>query len=155
MVRESEIIKVFRSRFRYEDGKLFCIKTNRPRGYLSTSGYVRVNVNLGYKVNKAYYAHQVIFALHHNRLPKLVDHINQNKLDNRVENLREADKSINSINRPLQKNNLTGVRGVAFNKLTSKYEAYITVKSKRLHLGLFITKEQATEARLNAEKLYW
>ena len=79
-----------------------------------------------------------------------IDHINQNKLDNRKENLRIVTTSQNSMNMKLPKTNKTGVIGVSPNG--SKYRAYITKDGKRIELGNYINIEDAIVARLKAEK---
>lgn len=65
----------------------------------------------------------------------IIDHINRNKLDNRKQNLRIADKKVNSINRDLQSNNTTGHAGVHFNKKSGKWNARVKVKGKVIWLG--------------------
>lgn len=79
---------------------------------------------------------------------KLVDHINRNPMDNRLCNLREADKSMNSINRDKEFD-----VGVCFDKSRDKWMAYIDRTSRR-YLGRFDTKEDAMEARKKAEANY-
>lgn len=65
----------------------------------------------------------------------LIDHINMNKLDNRKENLRTANKAQNSMNRETQSNNTQGFRGISFDKRRSKFRAYIKVNGKQIALG--------------------
>src|SRR3990167_1291618 len=90
---------------------------------------------------------------------KFIDHINMNGLDNRKKNLRLATASQQNMNKALQKNNKSGVRGVIFHpkvvngKLYSYWEASIAKDKKRIFLGCFIKKEDAIEARKLAEKM--
>jgi hypothetical protein len=56
---------------------------------------------------------------------------------------------------PPQTNNTSGVRGVSWHKSARKYQAYITVRQKRIYLGCFGTLEEATEARKQAEDKYF
>ena len=88
-------------------------------------------------------------------LPELLDHIDRNSENNRIENLRHADKKINSINRGLQANNKSGHRGISWNKNSEKWEIYITVNNKRIPLGLKSNLEEAIEVRKQAEDKYW
>ncbi len=81
-----------------------------------------------------------------------VDHRNNDGLDNRRENLRLASNSQNLANRGLNTNNKTGYKGVSWNTLCNKYEAYIRVQGKRKHLGLFDTAEEAHKAYCDAAK---
>ena len=81
----------------------------------------------------------------------VVDHINHNPLDNRKSNLRICTISQNNMNRGLQSNNSSGYVGVSFYKPTNKWVAYIKINSKTIKLGYYDTKEEAIEAREQAE----
>jgi hypothetical protein len=76
---------------------------------------------------------------------KSIDHINNQKLDNRKINLRIANKSANGCNRGKQNNNTSGYKGVYFNKTAQKWQAFITYKKESHYLGLF---SQPVEAAL-------
>jgi len=84
---------------------------------------------------------------------ELCDHINRNKLDNRIENLRTATKSQNGANRTNPINNTSGYRGVRKKTWpggwTGKWIAQIRVQSKHKHIGVFNTKEEAATAYNN------
>lgn len=84
----------------------------------------------------------------------VVDHINRNRLDNRSSNLRICDKRQNSFNRRC--NSATGVKGVYFITKESvpwaKYKAGITLNGKSVHLGYFVTIEEAARAYDSAAK---
>jgi len=84
-----------------------------------------------------------------------VDHINGDPLDNQRSNLRVVTFSANQVNRKrLNRNNFSGVRGVSFRPQLSKshpWRAQIMVNRKGIHLGLFLTKEEAVAARKAAE----
>lgn len=76
-----------------------------------------------------------------------VDHINRNTLDNRKINLRLCTLSgQNEMNRPFQKNNTSGYKGVSFNKRGNKFEVYITRFKKRYSLGRFSDPIEAAKA---------
>ena len=79
--------------------------------------------------------------------PKIeVDHINQNKLDNRKSNLRLCSHSQNGINKYKQSNNSSGFKGVCFNKRRQKFMAFINKDKKRTYIGYFETAEEAGKA---------
>ena len=87
------------------------------------------------------------------------DHINGDKLDNRRSNLRITTFTGNQVNRRrLNRNNTSGIRGVAFvPHLSAKnpWHAQIMAGRKARHLGLFPTKEQAIDARRAAELTFY
>ena len=81
----------------------------------------------------------------------VIDHINGNPLDNRIGNLRVGSQSENLANRPKQRNNTTGFKGVS--KLKGQKFWRATLRGK--HIGLFRSPEEASEAyRVAAEKAY-
>lgn len=134
-------------RFYYEDGTLiyrYDIHSKQRKGGSPThkrGGYKVVTLNY-----KSMLVHRVIFLMHHGHLPSLIDHIDMDIENNRVDNLRDADKALNSWNRGIQSNNTSGFRGVSWNKNASKWHAYIKVNGKRRHIGLFETPEEASIA---------
>lgn len=75
-----------------------------------------------------------------------IDHINGNRLDNRIENLRFATRSQNKMNAKVYKNNKLGLKGVHFVEKTHKFRASITLNKKKSMLGTFKTKEEAARA---------
>ena len=85
---------------------------------------------------------------------ELVDHINTNKMDNRICNLRLANKSENAYNSKKRSTNTSGTVGVYFRKDTQKWVAFIRNNYKKICLGCFKDKEDAIKARKEAEKIY-
>lgn len=84
-----------------------------------------------------------------------VDHINRNKLDNRKSNLRVVSKSINRFNTGMLPNNTSGVKGVVWDKINSKWRSQIQVMGKGLSLGRFSNMDDAIKSRLKAERKYY
>lgn len=115
-------------------------------------GYRRVRIN-----NKYYYVHRIVWKLFYKEEPpEIIDHINRNKSDNKIKNLRKATKEINQQNQDLPKNNTSGYRGVFKPKhLKGKYRAVIGVNGKYISLGVFGKKNEAIAARTAAEKKYY
>ena len=136
-------IQQFTDTFYYERGLLFKKdKLDKPVGsFDKSSGYYR----LKYK-NKSYLNHRIIFALVYGYLPKYVDHIDRDKLNNLAENLREATKSQNVVNSRVRCDNPYKLKGVTFHKASGKYVAQSFTKNKRVHIGLFLTPEEAGKA---------
>lgn len=84
-----------------------------------------------------------------------IDHINGNKNDNRLSNLRKVTHQQNRCNSKLNSNNKSKFKGVCWSKASKKWMAYITFKSKRIYLGLYENIEDAKKARQNAEIVYF
>ncbi len=83
------------------------------------------------------------------------DHINRNKLDDRLSNLRPANRSTNAMNSKISTKNTSGVKGVCWHERSQKWRAYIKYKNKSIHIGLFKNKEDAIESREKAELQYF
>jgi hypothetical protein len=81
-----------------------------------------------------------------------VDHIDNDKLNNHISNLRYATISENAFNTGVNVVNTSGYKGVWFNKNRNKWYAEIKYKKKKIHLGCFSTKEQAITARREKAK---
>lgn len=83
-----------------------------------------------------------------------LDHINQIKDDNNFENLREVTQEENSKNRPLRRDNKTGVAGVFYNEKARSWTVTISVKKKPKRLGTFKNFDEAVKCRKKAELRY-
>lgn len=93
-----------------------------------------------------YAAHRLAWLYVHGRWPtRLLDHINGDKADNRIANLREATYGNNSANSKLKRNSVAGRKGVTFDARQG-YRARLMVNYRSVHLGWFNTKEEAARA---------
>ncbi len=92
--------------------------------------------------------HQFVYAHYHGSVPPglEIDHIDRDKLNNLPTNLRPLTHSQNIANRGRQKNNTSGYVGVHFHKPSKKWIAGIMVMQKPIHLGYFLTREEAAIA---------
>jgi len=88
---------------------------------------------------------RVIYFMHHNFLPEVIDHINGNKHDNRIENLRAATMRENQYNHRIQAKNTSGIKGVSWSKKYQKWYACMRVNGKNKNLGLYDSIETAKE----------
>ena len=111
------------------------------------TGYRRIRVN-----GKQYRAHRLIWFMVHGKFPvNMLDHINGNKLDNRISNLREATHQENMQNKTKARlDNKSGFLGVSLNK--GRFRANIKLNGKLKYLGLFDTPKEAHEAYLKAKR---
>lgn len=121
----------------------------RVAGTTNASGYVVVRV-----CGKLYYAHRLAWLLSTGGWPKQsIDHINGNRADNRISNLRDVSQQVNVENlRGPQRNNTTGFIGVTFDKRKKRFVAQIKVNYKVKRLGKFKTAEEAHNAYLAAKR---
>jgi hypothetical protein len=120
------------------------VKKGDCAGCLEPNGYVSIR----YK-GKGYKAHRLAWLLSYKTWPTfLIDHINGQKNDNRLSNLREATVSQNGQNRKVNKSNKTGFKGVS--PYFKKFKAEIKHSGKSLFLGLFDTPQEAANAYAEA-----
>lgn len=141
--------------FNYRDGKLYWkIKTARRIKIGDEAGSKN---NCGYKMvgfgGKLWCVHRIIFCMHHGYFPNVIDHINGNPLDNRIENLRSVTFSQNVCNAKIKSDNTSGVKGIFWRKRDKKWEARIQMDGKRKHLGTFECLEKAKEFLMLAREM--
>lgn len=114
---------------------------------------IRDGYRIGIINQKRLSAHRVAWAIYHGEWPSdEIDHINGNRSDNRIENLRAVSRAENTRNRKLRSDNKSGVHGVYFIASIGKWAARINVNKKERHLGTFETKVEAIKARKEAEE---
>lgn len=142
--------------FYYKDGKLFNKVTRGARAkkdeeagnICKAYGYRVLQIN-----GKNLRAHRIIWEMHNGKIPKgiEIDHINHDRLDNRLENLRLVTPSENRHNQTMRTDNTSGLTGVSWYKRRGKWLARLRVNGKGRHLGYFDDLEFAglviTEAR--------
>ena len=131
-----------------ETGEFFWKR--KPAGHTRTTGYVSVHVD-GVEVK----AHQLSWFMHHGVWPTgVIDHINGNPSDNRIENLRDVTAQVNAQNvRKAQKNSQSKLLGACWNKARHKWQVQICgADGKRRYLGLFDSPEDAHAAYLKAKR---
>jgi len=101
-------------------------------GGINSDGYTTIRID-----NRAYLAHRLIWKMHHGTEPNVIDHINRNRNDNRIENLRNCTTSDNASNRSMHKNNTSGITGVSWKRDKKKWGAQITMHGRCIKLGNF------------------
>ena len=119
------------------------IKAGSPAGCLMTNGYISIGID-GHR----HYAHRIAWMMVHGEWPdRSLDHIDGDKTNNAISNLREANHSENAQNNRRPSSNTSGHTGVHWHKQSSKWQAYVTKNRKRVIAGGFDNKEDAIEAR--------
>lgn len=144
--------------FQYEEGVLYrniatcpTVKEGDIAGTKSKRGYWDIRVE-----GKLYRRSRIVYAMHHGKCPThlQIDHVNRNKEDDRIQNLRLVTNQENCRNKGIKSTNKSGVTGVYWSKATKKWAASIVADTKERRIGYFDTIEKATEARKKAEKRY-
>lgn len=124
---------------------------NTIAGSFNSLGYVQLKIN-----KQFFYGHRLAWFFVHKEYPKLeIDHVNGNPSDNRICNLRLANRQQNNQNRIVRIDSSSGIRGVTLRKDTKKWKAEIRVNKKLISLGCFHTKEEAIKTRKIAEQKYF
>ena len=123
-------------------------KGGKVVGCLANHGYLVVRIDY-----TLYLLHRIIWLYAYGYLPEhQIDHINRNKCDNRLENLREATRSCNVRNTGLRSDNTSGIKGVYWHTQLKKWNPKIFSKRKVVSLGLFYDFTEAVAHRLAAEQ---
>lgn len=124
---------------------------NKPNWYElvirnDTDGYKIIAISL-----KHYKLHRIIaylfIGLDIEDKKKIIDHIDGNKLNNNLENLRIVTNQQNNFNRPTAK-------GIWYDKTRNKFKPHLELNGKSIYLGRFDTEEEARQAYLDAKKIY-
>lgn len=127
------------------------VKVGDVAGSQDGHGYLQIKLQ-----NRKYTAHRLAWLHVYGVWPKdQIDHINRNRSDNRISNLREATNKQNLQNAGKYSNNTSGHTGVSWYKREFKWQAHIKHNCKKIHLGYFTNLEAATAARKAAELRYW
>lgn len=100
-----------------------------------------------------YYAHRLAWFYVHGKWPKLyIDHINRNKSDNRICNLREATAAQNAQNSHPLGRGISGAKGVTWHAQSKLWHAKIKINSRNICLGYYPTIQEAAAAYRGAVK---
>jgi hypothetical protein len=120
----------------------------KPCGHLSEEGYLVIRLS-GF----LYKAHRLAWLYIHGNMPtEWLDHINRNRSDNRIVNLRLASTELNAQNASVRSDNTSGVQGVSWHKASKKWVVQISKQGKPTHVGLFDSIKDAVAARAQAER---
>lgn len=120
-------------------------------GSATKDGAVRIKID-----GRLYLAHRLAWLYFYGDWPeRCIDHINRDRSDNRISNLRLASRVENGQNSNVQKNNKSGVTGVYWRSDRHAWRAEITVNKKKIILGSYQNKCDAINARSKAEEKFF
>ena len=126
--------------------------SNKRAGSIKADGYREIGIQVKGR-NHKFYEHRLIWFWHHGKWPKdEIDHINGNRADNRIENLREVTHMENQKNQKVYKNSTSGLMGVSWIKSYGKWHAYIQINYKHFNLGWYYDFFEACCVRKSAER---
>lgn len=130
------------------------INPRAPKGAIAgrnsfTWGYRVINVD-----NVSYRAARLVWFYVHGKWPDgVVDHINGNRQDDRIRNLRDVSQRTNTQNlRKPMRNNTSGYLGVSWNKGKQKWKAEIRLNGRKTFLGYYATAEEASAVYLSTKR---
>lgn len=129
------------------DGLLYHVGTSQEVDCWFDHGYRRFRHK-----GKSYKASRVIYYLAHNEWPEVVDHIDGNRSNDQISNLRGTTRANNNKNVKKRKDNTTGYKGVSFKKKLGKYQVLVQVDGKNIYFGVYSDLEEAAEVARKARE---
>ena len=148
-------INRYRDLFEYKDGALYWkedqsnVVAGSFAGAKTGGGYLTVSIK-----KKRILTHRIIYGMFHGFMPEFVDHINGNRSDNRIENLREATLSTNGWNRSHNKNSQTKIKNVCWVAKNKKWFVQLMANKKRVVSKYFEDLELAELVAVEARDKY-
>lgn len=113
-------------------------------------GYYHVSIN-----KRFVRVHRIIYFLIHGVVPDEIDHIDNNRRNNTIDNLRAADRKGQAGNTRPGVKNTSGFKGVSKNSRSGMWHAQIKINGKQTYLGRFETKEEAARCYNDAAKAHF
>ena len=137
---------LLREYLEYRDGHLWWIKYRSGvkvggRYGANNNGYIR-----GMFLGKRLYEHRLIWFYHYGQWPEYIDHIDGNRSNNKIDNLRACSQQQNTYNTGSRPLSTSIYKGVHFRKDTNKWVSQYTHNGKNIHIGCFETEVEAAEA---------
>ena len=128
----------------YAEGRLYWVKSGKQAGcYKRKDGYGCLRLD-----NNLMLLHRVVWTYHNGPIPDgaFIDHIDGDRRNNTIENLRLASNSENLLNKGPRRDSGSGVKNVMWNAPTQSWRVKLVVDGKHRHFGLFATIEEAEAA---------
>jgi hypothetical protein len=143
---EINLIQQLADRLYYVDGRLINKVTDKPAdNYINNWGYRRVSWDRGTAGRVREYAHRLVWFMFNGPVPDgiMIDHIDLDKSNNRLDNLRLITKSGNAQN--------SKCKGYFWDTRAGKWRAQIKVDGKTKHIGFFVEEQDARAAYIEAK----
>jgi hypothetical protein len=125
-------------------------RLGKPLGWKQVNRYLMIVLG-----RRKYYAHRLAWFYMFGKWPREIDHIDRDRTNNRIANLREVTRRQNNLNAKLSCRNKSGVRGVGWFARDGLWRASIYINEKNVNLGHFTTVELAKAARRTAEAIWY
>lgn len=138
--------------FDYEDGKLFRKRDGKQIGCYTTKHhrYARMLID-----GKYYKVHRIIFLYHKGYLPDIIDHINGDRYDNQIENLREVNTYQNRQNSRIYSTSTSGVKNVYWCKSSKKWRVSMHINGEKHIFGHYADIEEAKQVATSMRDKYF
>ena len=137
--------------FYYKDGNLYHRSNDKPAGSVAKNHrYARVVIK-----QKSHKLHRLIFLYHKGYLPDIVDHINGDRYDNRIENLREANTYQNRQNSRIYSTSKSGVKNVYWQANCKKWRVTMHINGKKHYFGMYTDLEEAKQVATSMRNKYF
>ena len=124
--------------YEYHDGQLYRKDSGKKAGYLRKDGYTFVGIT-----NTKVLLHRLIFMMFNGYFPKEVDHINGDRTNSKIENLRGCTSQQNKYNIKMKIDNSSGYKNVYRNKAGNSWAVQIRINGKPKHIGYYKDLELA------------
>lgn len=139
--------------FEYDNGYLLsktkrgCTTVGKKIGTLHKDGYVSTTIN-----RKRFYVHRLIYMMFYGEIPKFIDHIDRNRANNKIENLRPSTGSQNNTNsKGFSK---SGYKNIYYDKRRNHYYVVLVLNYKKNYFGTFKDLELACLVAEEARNKY-
>lgn len=145
VIHSDEVVALLRDKYSYDEveGVITERKTGQPANITVTRtgyGLIRPQFN-GKRVRLL--VHRLAWLLHYGDQPTELDHIDRDKTNNRINNLRVTSRRNNNFNQGVRSDSKSGVKNITWNSQKSKWQLY----KDRTHYGFFSTVNAAVEAK--------
>lgn len=146
MTRKEKCKLLIEKGYTYDEitGKIFGVKGNEIISKKNKYIFIKIRIN---KIIYQLYAHQLAYYFKYNKVVDYIDHIDGDRSNNKINNLREVTNQQNTFNNHIAK-------GYYFIKKLNKYSSKISINGKQIYLGIFNTEQEAKQAYLEGKEKY-